>query len=142
MPPELLPRDRKELFRERKNERSLSEGGGSNRWRDVRRPSGYGRSSPMLSEESFRGSGPSRSNDKMLDDENGRSFGKYGRSGRETRGGPFSQRGLIRHSSDAAAAAIANSSLTGPASMQLDVNDQRSESRWRKFIELYRLEDS
>lgn len=40
MPPELLPRDRKELFRERKNERSLSEGGGSNRWRDVRRPGG------------------------------------------------------------------------------------------------------
>lgn len=40
MPPELLPRDRKALFRERKNERSLSEGGGSNRWRDVKRPGG------------------------------------------------------------------------------------------------------
>lgn len=40
MPPELLPRDRKELFRERKNERSLSEGGGLNRLRDVRRPGG------------------------------------------------------------------------------------------------------
>lgn len=122
MPSELLPRDRKALFRERKNERSLSEGGGSNRWRDVKRPGGYGRSFPMLSEESFRGSGPLRSNDKMVDDESGRSFGKYGRSGRENRGGPFSQRGLNRHSSDAAAA---NLSLNGLASMQLDVNDKR-----------------
>ncbi|XP_017234814.1 uncharacterized protein LOC108208794 isoform X2 [Daucus carota subsp. sativus] len=120
MPPELLPRDRKELFRERKNERSLSEGGGSNRWRDVKRPGGYVRGFPMLSEESCRGSGPSRSNDKMLDDESGRSLGKYGRSGRENRGGPFSQRGLNRHSSDAAA----NSSLNGPI-MQFNVNDKR-----------------
>lgn len=80
----------------------------------------------MLSEESFRGSGPLRSNDKMLDDENGRSFGKYGRNGRENRGGPFSQRGLNRHSSDGAVvAAAANSSLNGPASMQTDVNDKR-----------------
>lgn len=70
----------------------------------------------MLSEESFRGSGPSRSNDKMLDDER-----KYGRSGRENRGVAFSQRGLNRHLSDAAA----NSSLNGPASMQFDVNDKR-----------------
>ncbi|KAL8090466.1 uncharacterized protein LOC141695171 isoform X2 [Apium graveolens] len=125
MPPELLPRDRKELFRERKNERSLSEGGGSNRWRDVRRPGGYGRGFPMLSEESFRGSGPLRSNDKMLDDENGRLFGKYGRNGRDNRGEPFSQRGLNRHSSDGAVVAAAvNSSLNGSASMQSDVNDK------------------
>lgn len=86
---------------------------------------GYGRSFPMLSEESFRGSGPLRSNDKMLDDENGRSFGKYGRNGRENRGGPFIQRGLNRHSSDAAVVVAANSSLNGPASMQADVNDKR-----------------
>ncbi|KAH1093991.1 hypothetical protein GYH30_039640 [Glycine max] len=96
MPPEPLPWDRKDFFKERKHERSESLGSVA-RWRDsshhrdfnrwgsaeFRRPLGHG-----------HGYAISRSsNDKMLEDYSRPSFswgdGKYGRSSRENRGGPF-----------------------------------------------------
>ncbi|GMY08737.1 isoform 2 of nuclear receptor corepressor 1 [Fagus crenata] len=109
MPPEPLPWDRKE----RKHDRSSESLGSVARWRepshhgsrefarwggsaDCRRPPGHGKQGGwhQFPEESGHGYVPSRSGDKMLDDENfrqslSRGDGKYGRSSRENR---FSQR--------------------------------------------------
>ncbi|XP_019430275.1 PREDICTED: uncharacterized protein LOC109337705 isoform X2 [Lupinus angustifolius] len=113
MPPEPIPWDRKEFFKERKQERSESLGS-SARWRDssyhhgshdfnrwgsadFRRPAGHGKQSGwhLLPEESGRGYSYSRSCDKMLDDDNCRPVvsrdGKYNRSSKENRGS-FGQR--------------------------------------------------
>ncbi|KAF9676706.1 hypothetical protein SADUNF_Sadunf08G0030900 [Salix dunnii] len=121
MPPEPLPWDRKDFFKERKHERSettsSSFGGGStprwkelsysssnhygssrdfNRWgpHDFRRPPGHGKQGSwhMLADEPGHMYAPYRSSDKMLEDENCRSFlrgdGRYVRNNR----GYFSQR--------------------------------------------------
>uniref|UniRef100_A0A6N2M606 SANT domain-containing protein n=1 Tax=Salix viminalis TaxID=40686 RepID=A0A6N2M606_SALVM len=121
MPPEPLPWDRKDFFKERKHERSettsSSFGGGStprwkelsysssnhygsprdfNRWgpHDFRRPPGHGKQGSwhMLAEESNHMYAPYRSSDKMLEDENCRPFLRGdGRYVRNNRG-YFSQR--------------------------------------------------
>ncbi|KAJ6428996.1 hypothetical protein OIU84_020603 [Salix udensis] len=121
MPPEPLPWDRKDFFKERKHERSettsSSFGGGStprwkelsysssnhygsprdfNRWgpHDFRRPPGHGKQGSwhMLAEESDHMYAPYRSSDKMLEDENCRPFLRGdGRYVRNNRG-YFSQR--------------------------------------------------
>ncbi|KAG6765244.1 hypothetical protein POTOM_029271 [Populus tomentosa] len=121
MPPEPLPWDRKDFFKERKHERSettsSSFGGGStprwkefsysssshygsprdfNRWgpHDFRRPPGHGKQGGwhMLAEESGHVYAPYRSSDKMLEDENCRPFLRGdGRYVRNNRG-YFSQR--------------------------------------------------
>ncbi|KAJ6325414.1 hypothetical protein OIU76_012489 [Salix suchowensis] len=115
MPPEPLPWDRKDCFKERKHERSettsSSFGGGStprwrefsfssssnngsprdfNRWgpHDFRRPPGHGKQGGwhMLSEESGHVFSPYRMSDKMLEDENCRLFSRGdGRYGRNNR---------------------------------------------------------
>ncbi|KAB5538929.1 hypothetical protein DKX38_016462 [Salix brachista] len=105
MPPEPLPWDRKDFFKERKHERSettsSSFGGGStprwrefsfsspsnngsprdfNRWgpHDFRRPPGHGKQGGwhMLAEESGHVFSPYRMSDKMLEDENCRLFSR------------------------------------------------------------------
>ncbi|KAH7537391.1 hypothetical protein FEM48_Zijuj03G0087500 [Ziziphus jujuba var. spinosa] len=118
MPPEPLPWDRKDFFRERKHERSESLGSvtrwrdsshhGSrelNRWAttDFRRPPGHGRPGGlhMFSEEPGHGYAPSRSSERMLEDENwrpsiSRGEGKYGRNNRENRGS-YNQRDWKGH---------------------------------------------
>ncbi|KAK9283920.1 hypothetical protein L1049_012176 [Liquidambar formosana] len=144
MPPEPLPWDRKDFFKERKHERSESLGSVA-RWRDssasshhgsrdftrwgpadFRRPAGHGKQGGwhMFSEESGHGYTPSRSGDKMLEDESCRPSsrdGKY-RSGRENRGS-YSQKDWKGHSWE-----ISNGSPNGVAPGRLlDVNDdQRS----------------
>ncbi|KAF9674855.1 hypothetical protein SADUNF_Sadunf10G0170300 [Salix dunnii] len=115
MPPEPLPWDRKDFFKERKHERSettsSSFGGGStprwrefsfssssnygsprdfNRWgpHDFRRPPGHGKQGGwhMLAEESGHVFSPYRMSDKMLEDENCRLFSRGdGRYGRNNR---------------------------------------------------------
>lgn len=87
---------------------------------------GYGKQGGWhtLPEDSFHGSGGARSNDKMLDDERSRTFGKYGRSSsRENRGGPgpFSKRDWRGHGWDAGTAP-----LNGSARVHADMNDRRS----------------
>ncbi|CAK7325494.1 unnamed protein product [Dovyalis caffra] len=121
---EPLPWDRKDFFKERKHERSettsSSFGGGStprwrefsyassnhygsyrdfNRWgpHDFRRPPGHVKQGGwhMLAEESGHMYAPYRSCDKILEEENCRTYsrgdGRYGRNNRESRG-YFSQR--------------------------------------------------
>ncbi|KAL1343612.1 hypothetical protein AAHE18_09G239800 [Arachis hypogaea] len=111
MPPEPLPWDRKDFFKERKHERSESLGSVA-RWRDsshhrdfhrwgsaeFRRPPGHGKQGGwhVFSEDSGHGYGISRSSsEKMLDEDCrpsvSRGDGKYGRGSRENRG-PFGQR--------------------------------------------------
>ncbi|XP_024023461.1 uncharacterized protein LOC21396603 isoform X2 [Morus notabilis] len=119
MPPERLPWDRKDFFRERKYERSESVGSvarwrdsshhGSrdlNRWgsADFRRPLGHGKQGGwhFFPEESGHGYAPSRCSEKVLEDENYRSSisrreGKYGRNSRENRGS-YNQREWRGHS--------------------------------------------
>ncbi|XP_057424116.1 uncharacterized protein LOC130717772 isoform X2 [Lotus japonicus] len=115
MPPEPLPWDRKDFFKERKHERSESVGSVA-RWRDsshhrdfhrwgsaeFRRPPGHGKQGGwhLFSEESGHGYAGSRSGDKMVEEDSrpsiSRGDGKYGRSGsRENRGssGPRDWRG-------------------------------------------------
>ncbi|XP_062092891.1 uncharacterized protein LOC133798558 isoform X2 [Humulus lupulus] len=118
MPPEPLPWDRKDFFRERKHERSESLGSvarwrdsshhGSrelNRWgsADFRRPLGHGKQGGwhFFSEVSGHGYA-SRSSEKVLEDDgcrpsNSRGEGKYGRSSRENRGS-YNQREWRGHS--------------------------------------------
>lgn len=118
MPPEPLPWDRKDFFKERKHERSESLGSvarwrdsssssshhagsrGFTRWgsADFRRPPGHGKQGGwhLFPEESGYGYVPSRSADKLLEDESGRRSGfrgdgKYSRSYRDNRGS-FGQR--------------------------------------------------
>ncbi|CAL0328442.1 unnamed protein product [Lupinus luteus] len=114
MPPEPIPWDRKEFFKERKHERSESLGSAArwrdspsyhgsrdlNRWgsSDFRRPAGHGKQGGwhLWPEESGPRYLHSRSCDKMLDNDNCRSVvsggnGKYSRSSRENRGS-FGQR--------------------------------------------------
>ncbi|KAF4382220.1 hypothetical protein G4B88_011549 [Cannabis sativa] len=107
MPPEPLPWDRKDFFRERKQERSESLGSvarwrdsshhGSrelNRWgsTDFRRPLGHGKQGGWRFFSEVPGHGyASRSSEKVLEDDgfrpsNSRGEGKYGRSSRENRG--------------------------------------------------------
>ncbi|XP_058749755.1 uncharacterized protein LOC131622734 isoform X1 [Vicia villosa] len=104
MPPEPLPWDRKDFFKERKHERSESVGSVA-RWRDsshhrdlnrwgsteFRRPPGHGKQGGwhMYSQEPGHGYGVSRSGDKMLEEDSRPSAsrdGKYGRSSRDNRG--------------------------------------------------------
>ncbi|KAJ7975088.1 Nuclear receptor corepressor 1 [Quillaja saponaria] len=119
MPPEPLPWDRKDFFKDRKHERSESLGS-AGRWRDsshhgsrefnrwgpadFRRPTGHGKQGGwhLFSEESGHGYTLSRSSDKMLEDEScrpsvSRGDVRYGRSSRENRGS-FSQREWRAHS--------------------------------------------
>ncbi|CAN1338471.1 Nuclear receptor corepressor 1 [Linum perenne] len=145
MPPEPLPWDRK------KHERSESSSslGSTPRWRDwssahygsyrdssprwaggsneFRRPSGHGKQGSwhLFAEESGYGYGPSRSNDKVQEDNNGRTpfsrgDGKYSRSGRDSRG-PSGQRDWRAHSWD-----MCNGSTNGPGRPHDVSNDQRS----------------
>ncbi|PON63053.1 Octamer-binding transcription factor [Trema orientale] len=123
MPPEPLPWDRKDFFRERKHERSESLGsvarwrdsshhGGSrelSRWgsADFRRPLGHGKQGGwhFFPEESGHGYVSSRASEKVLEDESCRSSisrgeGKYGRSSRENRGS-YNQREWRGHSWEA-----------------------------------------
>ncbi|XP_041000340.1 uncharacterized protein LOC121246299 isoform X2 [Juglans microcarpa x Juglans regia] len=118
MPPEPLPWDRKDFFKERKHERSSESLGSVARWKDsshhgtrefnrwgsadFRRPLGHGKQGGwhLFSEDSGHGYVPSRSGDKMLEDDScrpsiSRGDGKYGRSIRENR---FSQRDWKGHS--------------------------------------------
>ncbi|XP_028782100.1 uncharacterized protein LOC114738230 isoform X2 [Neltuma alba] len=122
MPPEPLPWDRKDFFKERKHERSESLGSVA-RWRDsshhgsrefsrwgsadFRRPPGHGKQGSwhLFSEDSGHGYAQSRSSEKMLEEENcrpsvSRGDGKYGRNSRENRGS-FSQRDWRGHSWEA-----------------------------------------
>ncbi|CAL5209244.1 unnamed protein product [Lathyrus oleraceus] len=118
MPPEPLPWDRKDFFKERKHERSESVGSVA-RWRDsshhrdlnrwgsteFRRPPGHGKQGGwhMFSEEPGRGYGVSRSGDKMLEEDSRPSVsrdGKYGRSSKDNRG-PSGQRDWRGHSWEA-----------------------------------------
>ncbi|WJX20386.1 hypothetical protein P8452_09948 [Trifolium repens] len=120
MPPEPLPWDRKDFFKERKHERSESLGSVArwrdsshhrdfNRWgsADFRRPPGHGKQGGwhMFSEEPGHGYGVSRSGDKMSEEDSrpsvSRGDGKYGRSSRDNRGGPFGQRDWRGHSWEA-----------------------------------------
>ncbi|KAK7379782.1 hypothetical protein VNO78_34301 [Psophocarpus tetragonolobus] len=140
MPPEPLPWDRKDFFKERKHERSESLGSVA-RWRDsshhrdinrwgpaeFRRPSGHAKQGGwhLFSEESGHGYAISRSSgDKMLEDDSrpsiSRGDGKYGRSSRENRG-PFAQRDWRGHSWEPS-----NGSLNLPRRPQDVNNDQRS----------------
>ncbi|XP_035539526.1 uncharacterized protein LOC108979994 isoform X3 [Juglans regia] len=118
MPPEPLPWDRKDFFKERKHERSSESLGSVARWKDsshhgtrefnrwgsadFRRPPGHAKQGGwhLFSEDSGHGYVPSRSGDKMLEDDSCRPSilrgdGKYGRSIRENR---FSQRDWKGHS--------------------------------------------
>ncbi|KGN51211.1 uncharacterized protein LOC101219573 isoform X1 [Cucumis sativus] len=143
MPPEPLPWDRKDFFKERKHERSEflgplprwrdSSSHGSrefSRWGsgDFRRPPGHGRQGGwhVFSEEYGHGYGPSMSfNNKMLENVSSRPSvshgdGKYARNGRESRS--FSQRDWKGHSW-----ATSNGSTNNGGRMQHDLNyDQRS----------------
>ncbi|KAM7504459.1 hypothetical protein LguiB_003363 [Lonicera macranthoides] len=139
MPPEPLPWDRKDFFKERKHSERSSEtlGGSLPRWRDTphhgpyrwgsaefRRPPGHGKQGGWhMFEESGHGFAPTRSIDKILDDEScrpsgSRGEGKYGRNSRENRGS-FSQRDWKGSSWEIGA------SPNGPV-RQADVSDQRS----------------
>ncbi|XP_019461170.1 PREDICTED: uncharacterized protein LOC109360607 isoform X2 [Lupinus angustifolius] len=142
MPPEPIPWDRKDFFKERKHERSESLGSVA-RWRDsshhgsrdfnrwgssnFRRPAGHGKQGGwhVLPEESGRGYAHSRSCDKMLADDNfrpvvSRGDVKYSRSSRENRGS-FGQRDWRERSWE-----TSNGSQNLPK-RQLDANnDQRS----------------
>ncbi|CAL0303066.1 unnamed protein product [Lupinus luteus] len=142
MPPEPIPWDRKEFFKERKHERSESLGSAArwrdssyhhgsrdfNRWgsADFRRPAGHGKQGGwhLLPEESGRGYSYSRSCDKMLDDDNCRPVvsrdGKYHRSIKENRGS-FGQRDWRERSWEA------SNGSQNFSTRQLDANnDQKS----------------
>ncbi|KAK7315897.1 hypothetical protein VNO77_34479 [Canavalia gladiata] len=136
MPSEPIPWDRKDFFKERKHDRFESPA----RWRDssshygsrefsrwgsaeFRRTAGHGKQGGwhLFPEESAHGYAPSRSSDKILEEDNcrpavSRGDGKYGRSNRENRGS-FSQRDWRGHPWE-----TSNGSLNLPR-RQLDVNN-------------------
>ncbi|CAL1374322.1 unnamed protein product [Linum trigynum] len=146
MPPEPLPWDRK------KHERSESSSslGSTPRWRDCpsgghygsyreftarwtggsgefRRPSGHGKQGGwhLFAEEPGYGYTPSRSSDKMQEDDNSRlpfsrGDGKYGRSSRDNRG-PVGQRDWRAHSWE-----MSNGYPNGPGRFYDVSNEQRS----------------
>ncbi|XP_004307402.1 PREDICTED: uncharacterized protein LOC101302495 [Fragaria vesca subsp. vesca] len=124
MPPEPLSWDRKDFFKERKPERSESLGPVA-RWRDAphhaprdfnrwssatefRRPQpGHAKQGSwhLFSDDSGHGYVPSRSSEKMLDDEGfrpsfSRGEGRYGRNGRDNRG-LYNQRDCKGHAWEA-----------------------------------------
>ncbi|XP_015584009.2 uncharacterized protein LOC8259383 [Ricinus communis] len=148
MPPERLPWDRKDLYKDRKYDRSTPRwrdtpsfssghygssrdfsrwGGGSN---DFRRPSGHGKQGGwhLFPEESGHGGYlPFRSSERILEDKNcrpsvSRGDGKYGRNNRESRGSFGSQRDWKNHSSWE----VSNESPNTPGRLHDVVNDQRS----------------
>lgn len=148
MPPESLPWDRKDFFKERKHERSESLGSVA-RWRDsssssyhhgsraefarwgsaeFRRPPGHGKQGGwhLFSEEVGHGYAASRSSDKMLEDESCRPSSRSGdvryvRSSRENRGSSYSQKDWKGHSWE-----TSNGSPSPAVGRPLDVNnDQR-----------------
>ncbi|KAK7277311.1 hypothetical protein RIF29_18462 [Crotalaria pallida] len=143
MPPEPIPWDRKDFFKERKHERSESLGSVArwrdssshhssrdfNRWAssDFRRPAGHGKQGGwhLLPEESGRGYAYSRSCDKMAEEDNcrpvvSRGDGKYSRGSRENRGS-YSQRDWRGHSWET------SNGSPNLSRRQLDANnDQRS----------------
>ncbi|KAG6601151.1 Nuclear receptor corepressor 1, partial [Cucurbita argyrosperma subsp. sororia] len=143
MPPEPLPWDRKDLFKERKHEKSEAIGSATrwrdsyhgsrefNRWgsADFRRPTGHGKLGGwhQFSEETSHGYGPSRSfSDRVLEDESfrpsvPRGDGKYNRIGRESRGS-FSQRDWRGHSKE-------NSKEFGNPSRRPSSQDASSDQR-------------
>ncbi|CAN0825440.1 hypothetical protein LINGRAHAP2_LOCUS399 [Linum grandiflorum] len=80
----------------------------------------------LFADESGYGYGPSRSNDRMQENNNGRPLfsrgdGKYGRSGRDNYRGPSGQRDWRAHSWD-----MSNGSTNGPGRPCDVSNDQRS----------------
>ncbi|XP_022990202.1 uncharacterized protein LOC111487165 isoform X2 [Cucurbita maxima] len=143
MPPEPLPWDRKDFFKERKHERSEflgpvprwrdSSSHGSrefSRWGsgDFRRPPGHGRQGGwhVFSDDYGHGYGPSMSfNNKILENVSSRpsishGHGKYARNSRESRS--FSQRDWKSHTW-----ATSNGSTNSGGRLQHDLNyDQRS----------------
>ncbi|XP_068491239.1 uncharacterized protein [Phaseolus vulgaris] len=140
MPPEPLPWDRKDFFKERKHERSESLGSVA-RWRDsshhrefnrwgpteFRRPPGHGKQGGwhLFSEDSGHGYAISRSSsDKILEEDSrpsiSRGDGKYGRSSRENRGA-FAQRDWRGHSWEPS-----NGTMNLPRRPQDVNNDQRA----------------
>ncbi|GFY84564.1 duplicated homeodomain-like superfamily protein [Actinidia rufa] len=107
MPPEPLPWDRRDFFKERKRERSSESIGSVSRWKEIphhgreyfrTRPPGHGKQGGWhnFSQEPGHGFTPSRSNEKIFGDENCRPYGsradgKFSRNSRENRGS-FSQK--------------------------------------------------
>ncbi|XP_057485880.1 LOW QUALITY PROTEIN: uncharacterized protein LOC130772157 [Actinidia eriantha] len=107
MPPEPLPWDRRDFFKERKRERSSESIGSVSRWKEIphhgreyfrTKPPGHGKQGGWhnFSQEPGHGFTPSRSNEKIFGDENCRPYGsradgKFSRNSRENRGS-FSQK--------------------------------------------------
>ncbi|XP_044461747.1 uncharacterized protein LOC123193044 isoform X2 [Mangifera indica] len=158
MPPEPLPWDRKDFFKERKHNNnnshhdrtasdSLLGGGGGplTRWRDYSSSSSHCRELPRwgsvdchrtpghgkqggwysFAEESCHGDVPSRTGDKMLEDESThmsvlRGDGKYGRNVRENKGS-LNHKDWKGHSWE-----TSNGSSNIPGRLQDLSNDQRS----------------
>uniref|UniRef100_A0A5B7AWQ3 SANT domain-containing protein n=1 Tax=Davidia involucrata TaxID=16924 RepID=A0A5B7AWQ3_DAVIN len=144
MPPEPLPWDRKDFFKDRKHERSSDSLGPVSRWRETShhgsssrdfarwgsaefrsRPPGHGKQGGwhLSSEESSHGFMSSRSNEKILEDESfrlsvSRGDGKYIRNSRENRVS-FSQKDCKGHSWESGASPNSSGRLH-------DVSDQRS----------------
>ncbi|GFY84565.1 duplicated homeodomain-like superfamily protein [Actinidia rufa] len=134
MPPEPLPWDRRDFFKERKRERSTESVGFVSRWREnphhgrefVRsRPPGHAKQGGRhnFSQEPGHEFTPSRSNEKIFGDENCRpseslADGKFSRNSRENRGS-FSQKDWRGHSWEN------GSSPNGPG-RSTSVSDQRS----------------
>ncbi|EOY18595.1 Duplicated homeodomain-like superfamily protein isoform 1 [Theobroma cacao] len=154
MPPEPLPWDRKDFYKERKHERTESQPQqpSTARWRDsssmssyqhgsfreftrwgsadLRRPPGHGKQGSwhlFAEENGGHGYVPSRSGDKMLDDEScrqsvSRGDGKYSRnSSRENNRASYSQRDWRAHSWE-----MSNGSPNTPGRPHDVNNEQRS----------------
>ncbi|KAF5729509.1 hypothetical protein HS088_TW21G01676 [Tripterygium wilfordii] len=142
MPPEPVPWDRKDFFKERKHERPESLGSAS-RWRDspshhgsrdfarwgsgdFRRAPGHGKLGGwhVFSEENGLGYSPSRSGGKIPEDDwpsISRGDGKYGRNSRENRGS-FTSREWKGHTGE-----TSNGPLNAPSRLiDVDNGDQRS----------------
>ncbi|GFZ14787.1 duplicated homeodomain-like superfamily protein [Actinidia rufa] len=134
MPPEPLPWDRRDFFKERKRERSSESIGSVSRWRENphhgreffrSRPPGHGKQGGWhnFSQEPGHGFMPSRSNEKIFGDENCRPYGsradgKFSRNGRENRGS-FSQK-------DWRGQSLENGSPPNGPGRPIPVSDQRS----------------
>ncbi|XP_010253595.1 PREDICTED: uncharacterized protein LOC104594807 isoform X3 [Nelumbo nucifera] len=145
MPPEPLPWDRKDFFKEKKYERPEALGPVS-RWRDchshhgsrelarwgsdeLRRPPGHGKQGgyQLFSEESGHGCTPSRSSERMVEDElcrpsASRAEWKYGRNNRENKGF-FSQKEWKGHLLDTSDASVCSSGRQHDLSSHRSVDD-------------------